>query len=55
MNRKKKINQIYQSRAKKINAKLTTKNKAKYICKADRAQLEAAANQDQHSIPESAS
>jgi hypothetical protein len=39
MNRRKKSNQILKSRAKKANAKLSTKNKPKYISKADRETL----------------
>ena len=40
MNRRKKGIQILKARAKKANAKLTTKNKPKYISKADRATTE---------------
>lgn len=36
MNRRKKGNQILKARAKKANAKLSSKNKPKYISKADR-------------------
>jgi hypothetical protein len=36
MNRRKKSNQILKSRAKKANAKLSSKSKPKYISKADR-------------------
>lgn len=46
MNRRKKGNQILKARAKKANAKLSGKNKPKYICKADRAKLEAEANSE---------
>jgi hypothetical protein len=52
MNRRKKGNQILKARAKKANAKLSGKNKPKYICKADRAKLEAQANQEEDSISE---
>jgi hypothetical protein len=36
MNRRKKSNQILKARAKKANAKLSSKSKPKYISKADR-------------------
>ena len=36
MNRRKKGNQILKARAKKANAKLSSKNKPKYISKAER-------------------
>lgn len=39
MNRKKKINSILKSRAKKATAKLQNSNKPKYISKAERAKL----------------
>lgn len=39
MNRRKKGNQILKARAKKANAKLSSKNKPKYISKADREAL----------------
>lgn len=39
MNRRKKGNQILKARAKKANAKLSGKNKTKYISKADRDKL----------------
>lgn len=39
MNRRKKGNQILKARLKKANAKLSGKNKAKYISKADREKL----------------
>jgi hypothetical protein len=41
MNRRKKGNQIMQSRLKKARAKLAPNNKPKYISKAERARLEA--------------
>ncbi|WP_448249402.1 DUF2986 domain-containing protein [Thalassotalea agariperforans] len=53
MNRKKKINSILKSRAKKANAKLQNSNKPKYISKAERAKL---AEQEQaivNDVPES--
>ncbi len=40
MNRKKKINQILKKKQKKMNSKLQTSNKPKYISKADRAKME---------------
>jgi hypothetical protein len=36
MNRRKKGNQILKARAKKANAKLSSKSKPKYVSKADR-------------------
>ena len=42
MNRKKKLNKIFNSRIKKMNAKKAPKNKEVYISKAERAKLEAA-------------
>ena len=39
MNRKKKINDTLKNKAKKANAKLNTRNKPKYIAKADREKL----------------
>jgi|TARA_B110000240_G_C13491417_1_gene449766 hypothetical protein len=36
MNRRKKSNQVLKARAKKANAKLSSKSKPKYISKADR-------------------
>ncbi|MBA5760775.1 DUF2986 domain-containing protein [Vibrio sp. 404] len=41
MNRKKRINQILKSKQKKMNAKLHTSNKPRYISKAERAKMEA--------------
>ena len=40
MNRKKKMNTILKKKIKKMNAKLHTSNKPKYISKAERAKLE---------------
>ena len=40
MNRKKKINSILKSKQKKVNAKLHTSNKPRYVSKAERAKLE---------------
>ncbi|SON53270.1 DUF2986 domain-containing protein [Vibrio tapetis] len=40
MNRKKKINQILKKKQKKMNSKLHTSNKPKYVSKADRAKME---------------
>jgi hypothetical protein len=45
MNRKKKMNNILDSRIKKMNAKKSPSNKVKYISKADRAKLEALENE----------
>jgi len=39
MNRKKKINSILKKKVKKMNAKLHTSNKPKYVSKAERAKL----------------
>jgi hypothetical protein len=46
MNRRKKGVQILTAQAKRFNAKLSTKNKPKYISKAARAKLEAQAISD---------
>jgi len=46
MNRRKKSIQIVKSRIKKAKDKLSTKQKPKYISKADRAKLEEEANQE---------
>ena len=46
MNRRKKVIQILNSRVKKKQGKTVPKNKPKYISKADRAKLEAEANQE---------
>jgi len=40
MNRKKKMNGILKKKVKKMNAKLHTSNKPKYVSKAERAKLE---------------
>lgn len=46
MNRRKKINQLLKANAKKASAKLAPRSsKPKYVSKADRAQLEAEAEQ----------
>jgi hypothetical protein len=39
MNRKKKMNTILKKKVKKMNAKLHTSNKPKYVSKAERARL----------------
>lgn len=39
MNRKKKINSILKMKQKKLNAKLHTSNKPRYISKAEREKL----------------
>ncbi|MEP1447638.1 MAG: DUF2986 domain-containing protein [Paraglaciecola sp.] len=46
MNRRKKGNQILKARAKKANAKLSSKNKPRYISKADRETLSNAAAEE---------
>ncbi|MCQ1058454.1 DUF2986 domain-containing protein [Photobacterium sp. DNB23_23_1] len=45
MNRKKKINEALKKRQKKTNAKLHRSNKPRYISKAERAKMEAEAQQ----------
>jgi hypothetical protein len=40
MNRKKKMNSILKKKVKKMNAKLHTSNKPKYVSKDERAKLE---------------
>ncbi|PKF63611.1 DUF2986 domain-containing protein [Psychromonas sp. psych-6C06] len=47
MNRKKKLNKILNARIKKMNAKKSPSNKAKYVSKAERAKLEALENEQQ--------
>lgn len=44
MNRKKKLNDTYNKRLKKMNDKLRVSNKPKYISKADREKIAAAEN-----------
>ncbi len=39
MNRKKKMNNILKKKVKKMNSKLHTSNKPKYVSKAERAKL----------------
>ncbi|MDC9721032.1 MAG: DUF2986 domain-containing protein [Gammaproteobacteria bacterium] len=46
MNRQKKGIQILKARAKKANAKLSSKSKPKYVSKADRAKLTADSTSD---------
>jgi len=53
MNRRKQGIEIVKSRIKKAKAKLAPKNKPKYISKAERAKLEAEANQDTVIVSES--
>ncbi|MGK0440311.1 MAG: hypothetical protein ACJA0N_000097 [Pseudohongiellaceae bacterium] len=43
MNRKKKINQTFKKKAKKANAKLNPRGKERYVSKAEREKLAAAA------------
>jgi hypothetical protein len=45
MNRQKKLQQLFKAKAKKASAKLAPKSKDKYISKADRAKLDADADQ----------
>jgi hypothetical protein len=45
MNRQKKLQQLFKAKAKKASAKLAPKSKDKYISKADRAKLDAEAEQ----------
>jgi hypothetical protein len=47
MNRKKKINDAYNKKLKKVNAKLRVNNKTKYISKAERENIAAAATESQ--------
>lgn len=53
MNRRKKIIQILKSRTKKKHGQSTSKNKPKYISKADRAKLEAESSQGATTTSES--
>lgn len=50
MNRRKKGNQILKARLKKANAKLSGKNKPKYISKADRGTLDTESTEDKNVI-----
>jgi hypothetical protein len=52
MNRRKKGNQILKARLKKANAKLSGKNKPKYISKADRELQTTELNDDANIISE---
>jgi hypothetical protein len=52
MNRQKKIKQALKKITKKINAKKQPKRKSAYICKADRAVLQAKENADKEQPPE---
>jgi hypothetical protein len=45
MNRKKKLNDAYNKKLKKANAKLRVINKPKYISKADREKIALAENE----------
>ena len=47
MNRKKKLNDAFNKRLKKHNAKLRVVNKPKYISKADREKIAAAEQVEQ--------
>ncbi|MCJ8341108.1 MAG: DUF2986 domain-containing protein [Pseudomonadales bacterium] len=44
MNRKKKLNQIFNKRLKKAKSKLSPNQKGRYVSKAERASLEVADN-----------
>lgn len=46
MNRKKKLNDAFNKKLKKMNAKLRITNKPKYISKAEREALALAASQE---------
>ena len=53
MNRKRKINAIFNKRLKKMNAKKHSSTKPKYVSKAERAKLELeAAQQAEQSVEE---
>ena len=45
MNRKKKLNQIFNKRLKKAKAKLSPNSKEKYVAKADRISEDAAVSE----------
>jgi Protein of unknown function (DUF2986) len=47
MNRKKKLNDAYNKKLKKVNAKLRVSNKPKYISKAERENIALAAAESQ--------
>lgn len=47
MNRKKKLNDAFNKKLKKMNAKLRVINKPKYISKAERENIAATENQSQ--------
>jgi len=53
MNRRKKLNQILRTNAKKASAKLAPKSKDKYISKADRLKLAAEPSQESSAPSES--
>ena len=46
MNRKKKMNNILKKKVKKMNSKLHTSNKPKYISKADREKIDLEENEN---------
>ena len=52
MNRKKKINEALKKKQKKANAKLHRSNKPRYISKAERAKMEAEAQQAAEQVQE---
>jgi hypothetical protein len=47
MNRKKKLNDTYNKKLKKMNDKLRVTNKPKYISKADREKIAASESQSE--------
>lgn len=51
MNRKKKLNDAFNKKLKKLNAKLRVSNKPKYISKAEREKIALTENQSQHEQP----
>ncbi|MFL1491887.1 DUF2986 domain-containing protein [Pseudomonas sp. S191] len=55
MNRQKKLKQLFKAKAKKASAKLAPKSKDIYISKADRAKLEAEADQASTSAADTSS
>lgn len=48
MNRKKKLNDAFNKKLKKLNAKLRVSNKPKYISKAERENIALTENQPQN-------
>ena len=52
MNRQKKIKQALKKITQKLNAKKQPKKKSTYICKADRALIQAKEKADKELLPE---